>query len=67
MFEELRKKVEARIKNGQKKMSKIDKPKKVLKKTLKVECSYHNAHKTKKITQKSVMITFFENNLEIFS
>jgi len=48
-------------------MSKIEKPKKVLKKALKVEYSYHNAHKTKKITQKSVTITFYENNLEIFS
>jgi hypothetical protein len=67
LFEELRKKVEARIKNGQKKMSKIEKPKKVLKKALKVECSYHNAHKTKKITKKSVMINFYENNIKIFS
>ena len=51
-------------------MSKIEKPKKVLKKTLVVEVSYQNAHKTEKITQKSVTIKFSifkENHLETFS
>jgi len=48
-------------------MSKIEKSNKVLKKTLKVECSNDNAHKTKKIMQKCVMITFYENNIKIFS
>jgi hypothetical protein len=42
-------------------MSKIENPKKVLKKALEVECCYHNAHKTKKITQKSGTITFLKN------
>jgi hypothetical protein len=42
-------------------MSKIENPKKVLKKALEVEGGYHNAHKTKKITQKSVTITFLKN------
>jgi hypothetical protein len=53
-----KKKVPLVFENGQKKMSKIEKPKKVLKKTLVVEVSYQNAHKTEKITQKSVTIKF---------
>ena len=39
-------------------MSIFEKPKKVLKKGLVLEVSEHNAHKTKKITQKSVTIIF---------
>jgi hypothetical protein len=39
-------------------MSKIENPKIVLKKTLVLEDCDENAHKTKKITQKSVTITF---------
>ena len=39
-------------------MSIFEKPKKVLKKGLVLEFSEHNALKTKKITQKSVMINF---------
>jgi len=39
----MKKKVEAKNENGQKKMSKIEKPKKVLKKTLKVAICDHNA------------------------
>jgi hypothetical protein len=41
-------------------MSKIENPKKVLKKTLVLDVSDHNAHKTKKITQKSVTIIFLK-------
>jgi hypothetical protein len=54
------KKVGAKIKNGQKKMSKNEKPKKVLKKTLVLRFCDVNAHKPKKITQKNVTITFLK-------
>jgi hypothetical protein len=42
-----KKKVPLVFENGQKKMSKFEKPKKVLKKTLVVELSEHNALKIK--------------------
>ena len=50
-------------------MSKIENPKILLKKTLVLEVCDDNAHKTKKITQKNVTITFYifkENDLGIF-
>jgi len=45
--------------NGQKKMSKIEKPKKVLKRTLFFGVCDQNALKSEKITQKSVTINFY--------
>ena len=51
-------------------MSKNENSKKVLKKTLVLEVCYENAHKTKKITQKSVTIIFIyfkKKNLGVFS
>ena len=55
--------------NGQKKMSKIEKPKKVLKRTLFFWVCDQNALKSEKITQKSVTIKFYnfkENHLGTF-
>jgi hypothetical protein len=56
--------------NGQKKMSKIENPKKVLKRTLFFGVCDQNALNSEKITQKSVTIIFLffcENHLETFS
>ncbi len=70
MFEDLRKKVEGVFENGQKKMSKIENPKKVLKKTLEDEVCDDNAHNHRKNHSKNVTINFiifFEKYLDIFS
>jgi hypothetical protein len=51
-------------------MSKIENPKKVLKRTLFFGLCDQNAVKSEKITQKSVTINFYifnDNHLEIFS
>ena len=58
MLEKIRKKVEAKIKNGQKKMSKIEKPKIVSKKPLKFPPCDENAAETQKGAKKSVTIIF---------
>ena len=70
MLEKIRKKVEAKIKNGQKKMSKIENPKRVSKKPLKFRVCDENAAETQKRAIKFVMINFFiffaEKGLGIF-
>jgi len=70
LCEDLRKKVEGVFENGQKKMSKIENPKKVLKKTLFLEVCDENAHNHRKNHSKNVTIKFFiffEKYLDIFS
>jgi hypothetical protein len=55
----MKKKVEAEIKNGQKKMSKIGKPKKVSKKSCKFRVCDHNAAETEKVAKILLRYYFF--------